>query len=54
MYTELQQILKDEGGAVIPFFADYLNAATSKLKYGELSTNFPMDGMKLSERWWFA
>ncbi len=54
MYTELQQILKDEGGAVIPFFADYLNAATSELKYGELSTNFPMDGMKLSERWWFA
>ena len=54
MYGELQQILSDEGGTVIPFFADHLIAATDNLKYGAPASNTTMDGMKLSERWWFA
>ena len=53
MYTEMQVILKDEGGVVIPVFADYLSAATEKLGHDKVAANWEFDGMKLTERWWF-
>ncbi len=54
MYAEMQQLVRDEGGVVIPIFADYLMAASDKLAHGPVATNTEMDGLKLPERWWFA
>ena len=52
MYTEMQEILKDEGGVVVPVFADYLTAASDKLGHNKVAANWEFDGMKLTERWW--
>ena len=54
MYVEMQRIVSDEGGVVIPMFANYVGAHSDKLAHGDLATNYDMDGGKISERWWFA
>ena len=54
MYTEMQRIVRDEGGSIIPVFNNELLVATDQLAYdGTFATNYPMDGMRLPERWWF-
>jgi peptide/nickel transport system substrate-binding protein len=53
MYGEMQKIVRDEGGAVIPVFADYVDAANTRLKFGELSSAWQLDGARAPERWWF-
>lgn len=54
MYVECQKIVRDEGGVVIPVFKDYVEAATSKLKFGKVAGNWEQDGQRCCERWWFA
>ena len=53
MYTEMQRICRDEGGAVIPLFANDIMAASSKLKFDGVAANIELDGGRLTERWWF-
>jgi peptide/nickel transport system substrate-binding protein len=53
MYGEMQRIVSDEGGAVIPIFSDYVDAANIKLRFGDLSSNWQLDGARAPERWWF-
>ncbi len=54
MYVEMQRIVRDEGGAVIPMFANNVEAATTKLKFEKPAGNWELDGLKLVERWWFG
>ena len=55
MYVELQQILHDEGGAVIPLFASHLAATRDNVAIpDELIPAWGMDGAKATERWWFS
>ena len=54
MYVECQTIVRDEGGVVVPVFKDYVEAATTKLKFGKVAGNWEQDGQRCSERWWFA
>lgn len=53
LYVEMQKIVRDEGGTVIPLFANFIMAANDKLKFGNIATDREMDGMRLAERWWF-
>jgi peptide/nickel transport system substrate-binding protein len=53
MYVEMQRIVSNEGGTVIPLFASDLHAASKKLKYQNIAGNYELDGMKLPEKWWF-
>jgi len=53
MYGEMQRIVSDEGGAVIPVFADFVDAADTKVRFGDLSSNWQLDGLRAAERWWF-
>ncbi|MEN8245676.1 MAG: ABC transporter substrate-binding protein [Thermodesulfobacteriota bacterium] len=53
LYTECQQIIRDEGGTVVPVFADFVDVATKKLKFGERASDWPLDGNRCSERWWY-
>jgi peptide/nickel transport system substrate-binding protein len=55
MYAEMQRILHNDGGTIIPFFRNWLYARSSKVAHsGVLSGNWPLDGARGAERWWFA
>ena len=54
MYRECQMIVKDEGGAIVPFFKDIVEAANTKVKHEPLSGVWETDGHRAIERWWFA
>ena len=54
MYVEMQRIVRDDGGSVIPLFNNYVWAAKSKVQHGKLHSYNNLDGYKLAERWWFA
>ncbi|MEL7011777.1 MAG: ABC transporter substrate-binding protein [Pseudomonadota bacterium] len=54
IYYEAQQLVSDDGGTVVPMFANYVYAAKSTLSHGDLASNWDMDGQKFSERWWFS
>ncbi len=53
MYYECQEILYNEGGVVVPFFADWVNAASDKMGYENVAGNWNPDGARAAERWWF-
>ena len=55
MYYEMQKILNEDGGAIIPMFANYVFATNKRVQHdGTLAGNWNLDGMKFTERWWFA
>lgn len=53
MYFEMQQIVHDDGGAVIPVFAPFLEAhAPARVRpVAPLSSDAPLDGLRIVERW---
>ncbi|MCG8567155.1 MAG: ABC transporter substrate-binding protein, partial [Desulfobacterales bacterium] len=53
-YEECQRIVRDEGGAIIPFYKDYVEARSKKVAHGPLSGLWETDSHKAIERWWFA
>ena len=54
MYAEMQLIVRDEGGVLVPLFNNYVFATSAKVQYAKLAGNWDLDGTKLAERWWFA
>lgn len=55
MYVEMQSIVRDEGGTVIPAFANYVFASSKKVMHNDaMAGNWDMDGSKACERWWFG
>ena len=54
MYVEMQRIVRDEGGVVIPVFNNYVFAMSKKVEHGPMSSAWGNDGQKGMERWWFA
>ena len=55
MYAEMQQIVRDEGGTIIPMFASYVFATSDKLALPEqMASNWDLDGEHWMERWSFA
>lgn len=54
LYWECQSIVNDDGGALVPMFANYIMAVDKSVAHGKLAGNFDFDGYKLAERWWFA
>ncbi|WDP90387.1 MAG: ABC transporter substrate-binding protein [Desulfobacter sp.] len=53
MYRECQQIVRDEGGTIVPLFKDYVEAAAKKVKHEPLSGLWETDSHRAIERWWF-
>jgi peptide/nickel transport system substrate-binding protein len=53
LYVECQKILRNEGGVVIPMFANHIEAANNKIKFEQPAGNWEMDGQRAAERWWF-
>jgi peptide/nickel transport system substrate-binding protein len=55
MYYEMQAIVNEEGGAVVPVFASFVFATSKKIAYEDrFSSHRDMDGERWAERWWFA
>ena len=55
MYHEMQEIVRDDGGAVIPMFAAYVFATSDQIGHEEVfASNMDMDGHRCVERWWFV
>lgn len=55
LYGEMQKILRDEGGAVIPMFANHIWAVRDNVGHTEkVAPNQTLDGGRCIERWWFV
>lgn len=54
MYWEMQELVHNEGGAVIPLFANHVMAYNKKkiAHPDKVAGNWNLDGYKLIERWW--
>lgn len=54
-YYEMQQILRDEGGVLIPMFANYVQALSTAIGTPDAIGNlWQMDNARMAERWWRA
>jgi len=54
MYVEMQRIVSNEGGVVVPLFNNYVVGMRQNLQHAEMGGNWDMDGNKGLERWWFS
>lgn len=55
MYRDIQIILRDEGGTIVPLFASNVFAVSSKISTpDQMSGIWELDGGRLLERWSFA
>jgi peptide/nickel transport system substrate-binding protein len=52
-YFEMQQICRDEGGTIIPMFAQIVEGLSDKIGHGTISGHMEADGQRNAERWWF-
>jgi peptide/nickel transport system substrate-binding protein len=55
IYVEMQQIVHNDGGLILPLFLSDVMAVNDKLGLPEQIGNaWELDGMKNAERWWFV
>ncbi|MFT3989006.1 ABC transporter substrate-binding protein [Aestuariivirga sp.] len=55
MYVEMQRLVSDDGGALIPMFASYVFARNNQVERPEvIAADWELDGLRFFERWWFA
>ncbi|MFA8441703.1 ABC transporter substrate-binding protein [Yoonia sp.] len=51
-YHEMQQILRDEGGVLVPMFANYVQAVNNRISSPDTVGNlWQMDNARMAERW---
>ena len=55
IYVEMQRIVHNDGGTVLPLFLSDVFATTDKVGLPDvIGGNWELDGCKAAERWWFA
>ncbi|MRX50423.1 peptide ABC transporter substrate-binding protein [Paracoccus sp. S-4012] len=54
MYREMQELVSQDGGTIIPVFPNYVDAQNDKVAHGDVAGNRFLDGWKIVERWWAA
>ncbi|GAB5470361.1 MAG: ABC transporter substrate-binding protein [Rhodospirillales bacterium] len=55
LYQEMQALVRDDGGAVIPLFPNYVFATSDRVQHEpQMAGNWDLDGERFMERWWFA
>ncbi|MCY1448667.1 hypothetical protein D9M71_653600 [compost metagenome] len=55
MYNEMQQLCRDEGGTIIPLFANSVAARSNRVTHGGVTAPYgELDGLRVIERWWQA
>ena len=54
MYAELQDLVAEDGGAIVLMFNNFVNVHSTKLGHPEtIAPNYDVDGLKITQRWWF-
>jgi peptide/nickel transport system substrate-binding protein len=54
MYAEMQQLVHDDGGTIVPFFRNRVNVMSTALGAPEQQAgNWELDGARSYQRWWF-
>lgn len=54
-YREMQEILRMDGGVIIPMFANYVQALSTKVGTPDAIGNlWQMDNARMAERWWMS
>ena len=51
-YAEMQAIVAEDGGTIVPFFNADIVAHGNAIAHGKIGANAPLDGFRLPERWW--
>jgi peptide/nickel transport system substrate-binding protein len=55
MYREMHQLLRDDGGTIVPMFTNFVYARDKKVVHGpDLAASWQVDGARGCSRWWFA
>lgn len=54
MYHEMQGLVSEDGGTIIPIFVNYVDVSNDKVAHGPVANNRFFDGWKIVERWWQA
>ncbi len=55
MYREMDLLMRDDGGTIIPFFNNFVYASRSNVGTPEkLAPSWESDGARAASRWWFA
>lgn len=55
MYAEMQELIADDGGVMVLMFYNYVNAHAKTLGRPDvIAPNWDVDGLKVTQRWWFA
>ena len=54
MYAEMQELVHEDGGTIVPFFRNRINAMSARVGTPEkMSGNWEADGARSFQRWWF-
>jgi len=54
-YREMQQLCRDDGGTIVPWFTNRVNVFQNYIAHGpDVSGIWELDGGRSSERWWRA
>lgn len=54
-YAEMQQLCRDDGGTIVPFFRNRTMARRSNVMHAEsIASNWELDGARGYHRWWFG
>jgi peptide/nickel transport system substrate-binding protein len=55
MYWEMQSLVRDDGGTIVPMFMNYVYGLGAQVGTPEkLGADLSLDGMRAIERWWVA
>ena len=54
MYTEMQQIVHDDGGVAVLAFNTFVSGYSAKVAHGDLNSNSDHDGGQIFQRWWMV
>ncbi|RWC50485.1 ABC transporter substrate-binding protein [Mesorhizobium sp.] len=54
IYAEMQQILHDDGGAIVIAYALFIDAISKKIAHGPIGNMLQCDNFRMAERWWLA
>ncbi|MFY0595058.1 MAG: ABC transporter substrate-binding protein [Cognatishimia sp.] len=55
LYKDMQTLMSDEGGALIPAFAHFADAHHDRLRHGaQVGNLYAQDSGRMIERWWFS
>jgi peptide/nickel transport system substrate-binding protein len=55
LYFEAQRLIHEDGGAIVPMFANFIMGKGPEVAHSEqVGSNWEMDGARATERWWMS